>query len=93
MFSTQKCSRFRIPHDAESVRVSQYFANYFVNECRKNKQKFVDSEAERKSLIYNYDAKYTIEKENFEQMYFFPITCSNESNYIQDNDCFNDDST
>lgn len=80
-----------IPHDADSILVSQYFANYFVNECRKNNHSFSNANKEREALIYNYDAKYTIEEENFEQMYFFRMKCSEENNEVEENGCLSDD--
>eukprot|EP00940_MAST-03C_sp_MAST-3C-sp2_P001952 g1952.t1 len=48
-----------IPHTADAVAVSQYFANNFVNRARRSLQNFSTSEAEASALIYN-DAKYLV---------------------------------
>ncbi|XP_069702027.1 gamma-glutamyl hydrolase-like [Periplaneta americana] len=59
------------PHFAEAVRVSQFFANFFVNEARKNNHKFDNEMEERKHLIYNYPLVYTGNLTVFEQCYVF----------------------
>ncbi|XP_015172977.1 PREDICTED: gamma-glutamyl hydrolase-like [Polistes dominula] len=43
-----------IPHSSNAIKVSQYFANFFVDEARKNKNKFSDRDEEMTKLIYNY---------------------------------------
>nr|XP_031825645.1 gamma-glutamyl hydrolase-like [Nomia melanderi] len=61
-----------IPHDKKAVLVAQYFANFFVNEARKNRQRFEDSDEEVRSLIYNYPVTYTAQKNIlFQQCYLF----------------------
>lgn len=44
-----------INHDRYAVKVSQFLANFFVNEARKNSQHFENRAEEIQSLIYNYD--------------------------------------
>merc|ERR1712050_649670 len=45
-----------IPHSADAVLVSQYFANEFVKRARQNSHRFKSLDAERRALIYNYAA-------------------------------------
>ncbi|XP_054716706.1 gamma-glutamyl hydrolase-like [Uloborus diversus] len=62
-----------IPHSSESIRVSQYFANFFVNEARKNLNKFPYKEDEDDLLIYNYNPFFTGKYNNnsVQQKYYF----------------------
>lgn len=62
------------PHSYEAVRVTQHFANFFVNEARKSGHRFPDEKTERSMLIYNFNPTYTApRKSQFEQEYFFPL--------------------
>lgn len=56
-----------IPHTLHAVQFSQYFANFFVEEARKNSQSLGDALVSK--LIYNYTPVYT--HEYFEQRYIF----------------------
>ena len=38
---------------------SQYFADFFINEARKNQQRFENKSEEAARLIYNYAPEYT----------------------------------
>ncbi|XP_043477610.1 gamma-glutamyl hydrolase A-like isoform X2 [Leptopilina heterotoma] len=58
-----------IPHGKNPTIVNQYFANFFVDEARKNLHKFNDKNDEINSLIYNYPVTYT--KSSFVQCYLF----------------------
>uniref|UniRef100_A0A3P8YK36 folate gamma-glutamyl hydrolase n=1 Tax=Esox lucius TaxID=8010 RepID=A0A3P8YK36_ESOLU len=63
-----------IPHSPSAVRTTFFMGEFFVNEdsaVRKNLHKFDDEEAEKRSLIYNYNPVYTGIKSAFEQLYFF----------------------
>nr|CAI5834707.1 unnamed protein product [Callosobruchus analis] len=61
-----------IPHSIEAVKISQHFANFFVEECRKSGNRFPDLNMERRTLIYNYNTVYTgINGSYYEQMYVF----------------------
>ncbi|KAL0107080.1 hypothetical protein PUN28_015548 [Cardiocondyla obscurior] len=61
-----------IPHGSNATIVSQYFANFFVNEARKNSHEFRTKEEEKQSLIYNYPITYTaLQNSSFEQCYMF----------------------
>ena len=61
-----------IPHSKEAVVTTQYFADFFVNEARKNRNRFESKEEESRSLIYNYPATYTGAKgSSFTQCYLF----------------------
>lgn len=65
-------SSLKIPHSKQAVETSQYFANFFVEETRKNNHSFADWKAEKKALIYNYPAHYTgIKNSSYEQLYMF----------------------
>ncbi|XP_051167678.1 gamma-glutamyl hydrolase A-like isoform X2 [Leptopilina boulardi] len=61
-----------IPHGNNPTIVNQYFANFFVNEARKNLHIFQDKNEEMNSLIYNYPVTYTgLKKSSFVQCYMF----------------------
>ncbi|XP_011310326.1 gamma-glutamyl hydrolase-like [Fopius arisanus] len=62
-----------LPHTRNSIRASQYFVDFFVDEARKNKHHFSSPEEEIKNLIYNYIPDYTagLTKSVFQQVYFF----------------------
>ena len=63
--------KYPIPHTMAAMEMSQYFANFFVNECRRNEQKFVN---ETDKLMYNYSPTYTGKTGGyFQQTYTFPI--------------------
>lgn len=70
---------YNIPHTLNSVKVAQYFSNFFIEEARKNDQSFDDWEEEQEALIYNYNPVF-IGKRNssYEQVYVF----KDESNSI-----------
>ena len=44
----------RISHDHKTIQFSQYISNFIVNEAKKNFHAFPNKEAERLSLIYNW---------------------------------------
>lgn len=61
-----------IPHTSEAVKISQYFGNFFVDECRKNKHRFKNWNNEQSYLIYNYNPVFTgIKNSSYEQLYMF----------------------
>lgn len=60
-------------HSADAIRVSQYFANFFVNEARKSEHKFHSESEERRHLIYNYPATYIGDRTVFQQCYTFDM--------------------
>jgi Predicted glutamine amidotransferases len=59
-----------ISHTYDAIRLEQYLANFFVNECRKNFNQFNDALYDW-MLIYNYNATI-IPQSHFEQIYLFP---------------------
>ncbi|XP_018572899.1 gamma-glutamyl hydrolase B-like [Anoplophora glabripennis] len=65
-----------VPHSKEAVDVSLYFASFFVEESKKNNNTFPSEELEKKSLIYNYNPRYTgiSVKSPYEQVYIFNRT-------------------
>ena len=61
-----------INHSKKAVLISQYFANFFVDEARKNTNRFESGTEEMKYLIYNYNPFYSAKYGLFdEQMYMF----------------------
>ncbi|CAG2106417.1 unnamed protein product [Medioppia subpectinata] len=62
-----------IPHEPNAIKVSQYMANFFVNECRKSIRPVINAKEESELLIYNYQSLYTGAKTNYsyEQIYLF----------------------
>ena len=67
------CPEKKIPHTKQSIELSQYIANFFVEEARYSKHKFVSKKDEISSLIYNYNPTYTGIRMNsmFIQVYIF----------------------
>ncbi|XP_033211691.1 gamma-glutamyl hydrolase-like [Belonocnema kinseyi] len=62
----------KIPHGKNCSKVSQFFADFFVDEARKNLHKYESENEELESLIYNYPATYTgLNKSTFVQCYMF----------------------
>lgn len=65
-------ARKKIPHGRKSTRVAQYFADFFVNQARRNRHRFPSTNEEALSLIYNYPVTYTgLKKSSFVQCYMF----------------------
>lgn len=61
-----------ISHTEGAVASAQYFAQFFVNECRKNGNQFNGLDEENKMLIYNFPVTYTGRlNSTFEQSYLF----------------------
>lgn len=62
----------RIPHSSEGVRVTQHFANFFVNEAKKSNHSYSKPSREIVELIYNVNPTYTGKNgSDFEQLYIF----------------------
>lgn len=61
-----------IAHSANAVLVAQWFAKFFVDESRRNSNKFLTTDEENRYLIYNYQPIYTaMHKSSFQQCYLF----------------------
>ncbi|CAG9863654.1 unnamed protein product [Phyllotreta striolata] len=61
-----------IPHTVDAIKSAQYFANFFVDECRKNNNTFPSEKIEKESLIYNFHPLYTgIQDSLYMQLYGF----------------------
>eukprot|EP00743_Colponemidia_sp_Colp-15_P002174 GILK01002360.1.p1 GENE.GILK01002360.1~~GILK01002360.1.p1 ORF type:complete len:337 (-),score=54.26 GILK01002360.1:144-1154(-) len=58
-----------INHSRPVVRTMQYFANFFVNEARKNRQRFANHDDMVDSLVYAYQPAFS--HGLFEQIYTF----------------------
>ncbi|KAL4442600.1 hypothetical protein ABPG74_007002 [Tetrahymena malaccensis] len=58
------------PHSYEAEQLTQYFANFFVNQARKNLHQLSESEA-NKYLIYQYPA-LQLSDSSFVQVYIIP---------------------
>lgn len=67
-------NRENLPHSWEAIQVTQYFANFFVNEARKNGHHFASDTEEAKYMIYNFAPIFTglLDQSDFLQCYFFP---------------------
>lgn len=48
-----------IKHTSEAVKIGQYFADFFIDEARKNKNGFQSYEEEMQYIIDRYPATYT----------------------------------
>ena len=60
-----------IPHTLDAIEMSQYFANFFVNDCRRNGQTLKNA---TQWLFYNYSPTYTGKTGGyFQQTYTFAI--------------------
>ncbi|KAL3194561.1 hypothetical protein MRX96_046045, partial [Rhipicephalus microplus] len=68
---TQSKDHIHIPHTDDAVRVSQYLANFFLEEARKNNHSFASAQEELDALIYNYPATFTQKETALAQMYIF----------------------
>ncbi|KAM9312026.1 gamma-glutamyl hydrolase-like [Gastrophryne carolinensis] len=64
-------SDYAYPHSENAIWISQYLANFFVNEARKNLNHFKNSDEEESALIYNWSPTYTANISGYEQVYFF----------------------
>lgn len=61
-----------IPHNMDAIAVSQFFANFFIQEARKNDHKYPDCESESRALIYNYVPYFMgLKKSSYMQLYMF----------------------
>ena len=64
-----------IPHTSAAVRSAAFFAEFFVDECRKNLHSFSSREEEEKFLIYNWSPEFTGQSPvdfTMVQSYLFP---------------------
>ncbi|XP_015783733.1 gamma-glutamyl hydrolase [Tetranychus urticae] len=61
----------RTPHSANAVKVSQYFANFFVNQARKNCHIYPNTDEYHAKLIYNYCPQFSGLEGGHEQTYYF----------------------
>lgn len=62
-------SKAHINHDAHAVRVSQYFADFFVAQARKSPHRFPDFKAENKVVVNNFHPMFD-RKNSLENYYF-----------------------
>ena len=60
----------RIPHSGAAIEVSQFYAQFFINEARKSNHT-MPAEVFNRESIYNFNANYTGDNSPFMQMYFF----------------------
>ncbi|XP_072306557.1 gamma-glutamyl hydrolase-like [Eucyclogobius newberryi] len=58
-------------HSSTAAKVTFYFANFFVDEARRNSHSFESEKAARKCLIYRHIPTCTGDRGMFEQMYYF----------------------
>jgi len=63
-----------IPHTREAVKISEYFADFFVDKARLSSHRFLSREDEEKHLIYNFEPFYSGKEGRdygFQQVYVF----------------------
>ena len=61
-----------VPHTSNAILLAQHMANFFVNEARKNSNKFESKEEEQNHLFYNYQTVFSAKYNVFgEQKYVF----------------------
>ena len=64
----------KIPHDLKSIHAGAFFAEFFVEETRKNGHTFSDRQSEESHLIYNFNPSFTGNVKidsTFVQAYYF----------------------
>lgn len=60
-----------VPHSPAALHTTQYFANFFADECRKSSNHMSPDTLQR-HIIYNYAPEHTIDShEPYDQSYFF----------------------
>ncbi|XP_065360981.1 gamma-glutamyl hydrolase A [Calliphora vicina] len=75
-----------ITHTSRAIKASQYFADFLVNEARRNRQQFNNESEEVQNLIYNYAPVYTALKgSSFEQQYLFELERSSANHLMNMN--------
>ncbi|KAK8757494.1 hypothetical protein V5799_004876 [Amblyomma americanum] len=70
-WGTRTPGRSHLYHNGDTALFSQYLANFFVGEARRNNHRFPNEDEERRALIYNYQPSFTEDKTYFTQMYLF----------------------
>lgn len=71
-----------ITHTANAIKASQYFAQFFVEETRKNFNSFGTRNDENRYLVYNYETQFTgLKKSIYEECYIF----TENEDYMPDN--------
>ncbi|XP_071050371.1 gamma-glutamyl hydrolase B-like isoform X2 [Onthophagus taurus] len=61
-----------IPHSLDAMKTSHYFANFFIEETKKNKHRYPDWNSEMKALICNYSPHFTgLKNSSYLQLYMF----------------------
>lgn len=64
--------KINIPHSPDATRVTQYMADFFVDQTRLSNHSFPTEEAEKAALIYNWDPIPDPDG-YFEQIYAWPL--------------------
>ncbi|XP_064542984.1 gamma-glutamyl hydrolase [Drosophila montana] len=61
-----------VPHSSSAVQSAQYFADFFINEARRNPHSYDNATDQALSLIYNYKPEYTsVLGSGYVQQYLF----------------------
>ena len=62
-----------IPHDLDAIYANEYFAEFFIEQCRESNNITMDDDEYNKRVIYNYEAYYIDENNtvDYEQVYMF----------------------
>ena len=76
-------SNLAIPHTQDARDTAQYFANFFIDQCRSNNHTFGGPRQENDVLIYSYEALFSAPRDpSFEQVYLFPADAASPSNHL-----------
>ncbi|XP_022181745.1 gamma-glutamyl hydrolase A-like [Myzus persicae] len=60
------------PHSWSAIYSARYFYDWFLNECRQNKHRYINQSTLENELIYNYPTTYSGKlNSSFEQVYLF----------------------
>ncbi|XP_072392951.1 gamma-glutamyl hydrolase-like [Diabrotica undecimpunctata] len=73
---------YHFPHEVYSIKIMQYYANFFVHETRKNQNSFPNTELVLKSLIYNYNTKFSGRDQNYYYMMYGFYETDYENNQL-----------
>lgn len=60
------------PHSWPAIYSARYFYDWFVNECRRNKHKYLNNSTLENEIIYNYPTTYSGKINSvYQQVYIF----------------------
>ncbi|XP_064607881.1 gamma-glutamyl hydrolase-like [Liolophura sinensis] len=71
--------KYKWLHNEDAVKVTQYFANFFVNQARHNNHSFSSEEAAAAAVIENYSPVYLKSFYPYESLYVFNFTSNDNT--------------